>query len=55
MQGRDKDCILVSFVKSTCKGSSHSTLLADWHRINVAITRAKVCAKSKNVQHHLKD
>lgn len=40
-QGRDKDCVLVSFVKSTCRGKSSSTLLADWHRINVAITRAK--------------
>lgn len=41
-QGRDKDCILVSFVRSsenprTCC----SSLLGDWHRINVAITRAK--------------
>lgn len=43
MQGRDKDCILVSFVRSSnnpknCK----SSLLGDWHRINVALTRAKV-------------
>ncbi|CAH1416109.1 unnamed protein product [Lactuca virosa] len=41
-QGRDKDCILVSFVRSSnnpknCK----SSLLGDWHRINVALTRAK--------------
>ncbi|XP_040995352.1 DNA replication ATP-dependent helicase/nuclease JHS1 [Juglans microcarpa x Juglans regia] len=41
-QGRDKDCILVSFVRSSenprdCSGS----LLGDWHRINVALTRAK--------------
>lgn len=41
-QGRDKDCILVSFVRSNNQSkSSGSSLLADWHRINVAITRAK--------------
>eukprot|EP01018_Ginkgo_biloba_P039983 Gb_09620 [translate_table: standard] len=41
-QGRDKDCILVSFVRSNNQTkSSGSSLLADWHRINVAITRAK--------------
>ncbi|KAI3905112.1 hypothetical protein MKX01_017358 [Papaver californicum] len=41
-QGRDKDCIIVSFVRSTesPKGCS-SSLLGDWHRINVALTRAK--------------
>ncbi|GJT58237.1 putative F-box protein [Tanacetum coccineum] len=41
--GRDKDCILVSFVRSSnnpknCK----SSLLGDWHMINVALTRTKV-------------
>lgn len=41
-QGRDKDCILVSFVRSTETPRSYSSsLLGDWHRINVAITRAK--------------
>ncbi|GLJ43384.1 hypothetical protein SUGI_0901420 [Cryptomeria japonica] len=41
-QGRDKDCILVSFVRSNNHTkSSGLSLLADWHRINVAITRAK--------------
>nr|GMC75970.1 DNA replication ATP-dependent helicase/nuclease DNA2 [Ipomoea batatas] len=41
-QGRDKDCILVSFVRSNeSPKSSVSTLLGDWHRINVALTRAK--------------
>lgn len=40
-QGRDKECVLVSFVKSSLQGRSSSTLLADWQRINVAITRAK--------------
>ncbi|OVA14827.1 DNA replication factor Dna2 [Macleaya cordata] len=41
-QGRDKDCIIVSFVRSSenPKGCS-SSLLGDWHRINVALTRAK--------------
>ncbi|KAM7277423.1 hypothetical protein ACFE04_019289 [Oxalis oulophora] len=41
-QGRDKDCILVSFVRSKENPRSYSSsLLGDWHRINVAITRAK--------------
>ncbi|KAH7281949.1 hypothetical protein KP509_35G004800 [Ceratopteris richardii] len=40
-QGRDKECVLVSFVKSSTRSRGSSTLLADWHRINVAITRAK--------------
>ncbi|KAL0654368.1 hypothetical protein Bca4012_097059 [Brassica carinata] len=41
-QGRDKDCIIVSFVRSREKPrSSGSSLLGDWHRINVALTRAK--------------
>ncbi|XP_019095046.1 PREDICTED: DNA replication ATP-dependent helicase/nuclease DNA2-like isoform X2 [Camelina sativa] len=41
-EGRDKDCILVSFVRSREKPrSSASSLLGDWHRINVALTRAK--------------
>ncbi|PKI63438.1 hypothetical protein CRG98_016105 [Punica granatum] len=41
-QGRDKDCILVSFVRS-CEKMKHrnSSILEDWHRINVALTRAK--------------
>lgn len=43
VQGRDKDCILVSFVKSTeIPRNNSSSLLGDWHRINVALTRAKV-------------
>ncbi|KAK9273764.1 hypothetical protein L1049_018574 [Liquidambar formosana] len=41
-QGRDKDCILVSFVRSSENPrNSTSSLLGDWHRINVALTRAK--------------
>jgi len=39
-QGRDKDCILISFVRSN-NGESAGALLADWRRINVAITRAR--------------
>ncbi|KAK4847699.1 hypothetical protein QYF36_004865 [Acer negundo] len=41
-QGRDKDCIVVSFVKSSENPKNcTSSLLGDWHRINVALTRAK--------------
>ncbi|KAF5744240.1 DNA replication ATP-dependent helicase/nuclease DNA2 isoform X3 [Tripterygium wilfordii] len=41
-QGRDKDCILVSFVRSSENPRNcSSSLLGDWHRINVALTRAK--------------
>ncbi|XP_030475354.2 DNA replication ATP-dependent helicase/nuclease JHS1 [Syzygium oleosum] len=41
-QGRDKDCIIVSFVRSNKEGNHcNSSLLGDWHRINVALTRAK--------------
>ncbi|XP_059451094.1 DNA replication ATP-dependent helicase/nuclease JHS1 isoform X1 [Corylus avellana] len=41
-QGRDKDCILVSFVRSSENPRDcSSSLLGDWHRINVALTRAK--------------
>ncbi|GMH21627.1 hypothetical protein Nepgr_023469 [Nepenthes gracilis] len=41
-QGRDKDCILVSFARSSCNPRNFSaSLLGDWHRINVALTRAK--------------
>ncbi|KAK6140588.1 hypothetical protein DH2020_025671 [Rehmannia glutinosa] len=41
-QGRDKDCILVSFVRSSKNPRNNtSSLLGDWHRINVALTRAK--------------
>ena len=39
-QGRDKDCILVSFVRSN-EGWRAGRLLADWRRVNVAITRAR--------------
>lgn len=42
-QGRDKDCLIVSFVRSSeqSKSGTSSSLLGDWHRINVALTRAK--------------
>ncbi|KAH7849649.1 hypothetical protein Vadar_020933 [Vaccinium darrowii] len=41
-QGRDKDCILVSFVRSNeSSRNCISSLLGDWHRVNVALTRAK--------------
>eukprot|EP00983_Pelagomonas_calceolata_P133671 1161984-Pelagomonas_calceolata.AAC.2 len=38
--GRDKPCIVLSFVRSNAKGSA-GRLLADWQRLNVALTRAK--------------
>ncbi|KAG5462389.1 MAG: AAA domain-containing protein [Olpidium bornovanus] len=53
-QGRDKDCVLVSLVRSNCAGQADRTrnpdrgtphkvggLLSDWRRLNVAFTRAK--------------
>lgn len=41
-QGRDKDCIILSFVRSNeFSRINASSLLGDWHRINVALTRAK--------------
>ncbi|GAX73854.1 hypothetical protein CEUSTIGMA_g1304.t1 [Chlamydomonas eustigma] len=39
-QGRDKPCIIISLVRSNSSGKA-GRLLADWQRINVAITRAK--------------
>lgn len=37
-QGRDNECVIVSFVRSD---GSVGPLLKDWRRINVALTRAK--------------
>lgn len=39
-QGRDKECIIISLVRSNAKQQVGS-LLKDWRRINVAFTRAK--------------
>ncbi|KAJ1978736.1 DNA replication endonuclease-helicase Dna2 [Dimargaris xerosporica] len=39
-QGRDKDCILMSFVRSNFR-QNVGELLKDWRRINVALTRSK--------------
>lgn len=39
-QGRDKCVALLSLVRSNEQGTA-GRLLSDWHRINVAITRAK--------------
>ncbi|WWC63257.1 uncharacterized protein I303_105857 [Kwoniella dejecticola CBS 10117] len=39
-QGRDKDCILISLVRSNENGNI-GDLLKDWRRINVSFTRAK--------------
>ncbi|KAL6651284.1 hypothetical protein ACP70R_010209 [Stipagrostis hirtigluma subsp. patula] len=40
-QGRDKECIIVSFVRSSVNSKASGSLLGDWHRINVLLTRAK--------------
>lgn len=40
MQGRDKECVLVSLVRSN-PGREAGRLLADWRRVNVAVTRAR--------------
>lgn len=39
-QGRDKECVFISFVRSNTS-LQPGDLLRDWRRLNVAITRAK--------------
>jgi DNA replication ATP-dependent helicase Dna2 len=39
-QGRDKECIILSLVRSNSSGAIGS-LLKDWRRVNVSVTRAK--------------
>ncbi|KAJ3036787.1 Tripartite DNA replication factor [Rhizophlyctis rosea] len=39
-QGRDKDCVIVSLVRSN-RNQNMGDLLRDWRRINVAFTRAR--------------
>ena len=39
-QGRDKECIIISLVRSNTDGNI-GDLLKDWRRINVAFTRAR--------------
>lgn len=39
-QGRDKDCVIISLVKSN-NNNNIGSLLKEWRRVNVAITRAK--------------
>lgn len=39
-QGKDKDCVIVSLVRRNANGDV-GPLLADWRRMNVALTRAR--------------
>ncbi len=51
LQGRDKECVVVSFVRSNNQQQASGSLLGDWHRINVAITRAKVKKIYQHIHH----
>lgn len=44
-QGRDKDIVILSTVRSPGSGGSSLLLLRDWRRINVAITRYSTLGK----------
>lgn len=55
-QGRDKDCVIISLVKSNDRNDAGS-LLKEWRRVNVAITRAKsklIIVGSKRTLQNLK-
>ncbi|XP_057954088.1 uncharacterized protein LOC131148399 [Malania oleifera] len=50
-KGRDKDCILVSFVRSSENPMNRiSSLLGDWHKNNVALTHAKAGYVGEDVE-----
>ena len=40
-QGRDKECLIISFVRSSDASGALGELLRDWRRVNVALTRAR--------------
>ncbi|OVF07897.1 putative bifunctional ATP-dependent DNA helicase/ssDNA endodeoxyribonuclease [Clavispora lusitaniae] len=53
-QGRDKECIIISFVRSN-KEKRVGDLLKDWRRVNVAVTRARsklITVASKSTLSH---
>lgn len=55
-QGRDKDCVIISLVKSNDRNDAGS-LLKEWRRVNVAITRARcklIIVGSKRTVQNLK-
>lgn len=55
-QGRDKDCVIISLVKSNDRNDAGS-LLKEWRRVNVAITRARsklIIVGSKKTLQNLK-
>ncbi|KAH3679164.1 hypothetical protein WICMUC_001175 [Wickerhamomyces mucosus] len=55
-QGRDKDCVIISLVRSNDRNDAGS-LIKEWRRLNVAITRAKsklIIVGSKKTLQNLK-